>query len=113
MTEQKAFPHSAGNPQVCLSCFPGSVHDTSHNRHLGSEIRILLHHALHLIGQTDQIDLRSPAGRTADQGDPLFSEPQCPKDQLCGPHLLHRIPGQGYPDGISDPRTQDHSQAHR
>ncbi len=71
------------------------------------------YHILDLVGEVDQVDLGSSAGRTGNYFHAALSESQSLQDQLGTLYFLHGITGQGNADRIADALMEDNSQVPR
>ena len=96
-----AFALAAADTDIGFCCFAGTVHNASHDGHLDFKGDVL-DEALYIICKTDEIDLRSSAGRTGYDLNVSSAKSERLKDPLSYPDFLHRIPCERDPDRVDD-----------
>lgn len=96
---------------ILLLRFSRSVYHAAHNSHFDIQ-RNILYHIFYFVGKTDQIDLRSSAGRTGYHFDAAVSESQCLQDPFGGFDFFERISGQGYTDRIADALIENDAESY-
>ena len=105
MAEQDSLPIPPGNAHVGGGGLPGAVHRAPHHRHgdgLGDGFQPLLHR----LGQGDQVNFGPSAGGAGDEVRPLPAQADGLEDVPGGVDLLHRVGGEGHPEGVPNPQGQ-------
>src|SRR5436309_7679101 len=110
--EDLALPVPRSHPQISLPGLTRTVHHAAHDRD-AQRRREAVEGRVYLVGQRVHVDLGPAAGRAGHDLQPAFLETEGLEDGVADLDLLDRRGGQGYPDGVADPLSEQGTEGDR